>query len=89
MQFAGNGDIRGYAKKHNGIKEDLICKWFLQSNSGLYHLHEVLFTTHRDIKMDNVLLDQDWTAVRMITCIWKNFDYNIFFYLETFWFWFC
>lgn len=54
MEFAGNGDLSGYAKKHHGIKEELAAKWFFQASSGLGFLHESLRTTHRDIKLDNV-----------------------------------
>src|SRR5699024_8612530 len=62
MEFAGNGDISGYAKKHKGVKEDLACKWFYQASLGLAYLHEHLHTTHRDIKLDNMLLDDHWVA---------------------------
>lgn len=63
MQFASNGDISGYAKKNNGIKESLACKWFLQAASGLYYLHSKLYTTHRDIKSANLLLDDTLKAL--------------------------
>ena len=56
MEFAANGDISGYAKKHNGITEQLACKWFYQSASGLSYLHEVLKTAHRDIKLGLFML---------------------------------
>ena len=62
MEFAENGDISHYRKKHNGIDEKLACRWFWQSNLGLEHLHDTLYTSHRDIKLGNILLDSDWVA---------------------------
>lgn len=62
MEFAGNGDLSGYAKKHKGITEPLTCKWFFQASSGLSYLHEILKTSHRDIKLDNILLDSNFVA---------------------------
>jgi len=63
MDFAANGDISGYMKKHRGIKETkLACKWFLQASSGLHFLHTELGTAHRDNKPDNILLDNHWVA---------------------------
>lgn len=62
MEFAGNGDLSGYAKKHKGINEPLACKWFFQASSGLSYLHEILKTCHRDIKLDNILLDANYIA---------------------------
>lgn len=47
MEYAGNGDISGYAKKNKGIREELACQWFYQASSGLAYLHEQLYTTHR------------------------------------------
>lgn len=74
MEFAGNGDIAGYAKKHNGIKESLTCQWFWQATQGLAFLHINLSTAHRDIKLDNVLLDQEWVAKMTDFGFAKNFD---------------
>ena len=58
MEFAGNGDLAGYATKHNGFKEPLACKWFLQAASGLSFLHNNMKTAHRDIKL-GLLLGSD------------------------------
>lgn len=62
MEFAGNGDISGYVRKHDGVRLQLGCIWFLQISHGLTHLHEVLGTCHRDIKLDNMLLNDKFLA---------------------------
>lgn len=64
MELASNGDLAGYATKHNGFKEPLACKWFFQASSGLAYLHNSMKTSHRDIKLDNILLDANMVAVR-------------------------
>lgn len=56
MEFASNGDIAGYIRKHDGVSLQLGCIWFLQISNGLVHLHEQLHSCHRDIKLDNFLL---------------------------------
>ena len=62
MEFAGNGDIFSYARKNKGIREALACQWFYQVGSGLFFLHEKMLMAHRDIKLDNMLLDAKWVA---------------------------
>ena len=62
MEFAANGDITGFARKHNGITEKLACQWFLQVSNGLAYLHIQMATAHRDIKTDNMLLDAKYIA---------------------------
>ncbi|CAG2179546.1 unnamed protein product, partial [Oppiella nova] len=59
MEFAGNGDLSGYIKKHKAIPEQLACRWFTQTSEGLSYLHNGLFIAHRDIKLDNVLLNSE------------------------------
>ncbi|XP_017490681.1 PREDICTED: testis-specific serine/threonine-protein kinase 1-like [Rhagoletis zephyria] len=63
MELASNGDLAGYATKHNGFKEPLACKWFFQASSGLAYLHNSMKTSHRDIKLDNILLDANMVAL--------------------------
>lgn len=62
MEFAGNGDLSVYSRKHRGIREELAVGWFYQTTCGLAYLHEQLWTVHRDIKLDNILLDGSWVA---------------------------
>lgn len=62
MEFAGNGDLAGYLKKHNPMEDSLSCLWFLQTSRGLSFLHERMLSAHRDIKLDNMLLDGQYVA---------------------------
>ena len=62
MEFAENGDISGYVRKHDGVRLPLGCIWFLQISNGLIHLHDSLYTSHRDIKLDNFLLSSKYIA---------------------------
>ena len=58
MEFAANGDIMGYCKKClGGIPLKKAYHWFRQSCEGLYYLHNTLFIAHRDLKLENILLD--------------------------------
>lgn len=60
MEFAANGDISGYIRKNDGIKQTLAAHWFMQAAEGIHFLHETLLTSHRDIKLDNLLLDDNY-----------------------------
>lgn len=62
MEFAANGDIAAYVRKNEQIRDSLVCRWFSQVSAGLLFLHETLLSTHRDIKLDNMLLDANWIA---------------------------
>lgn len=62
MEFMGGGDIAGYVRKNNGVPNNLARIWFYQVASGLLHLHEQLFMCHRDIKLDNMLLNESRIA---------------------------
>jgi serine/threonine protein kinase len=57
MEFASNGDIAGYLQKNGALKESLACYWFAQITDALKFTHEELHMAHRDIKIDNILLN--------------------------------
>lgn len=61
MEFAPNGDLNGYMKK-NSVSPKQAATWFVQSCRGLFYLHDVLGTAHRDLKLDNILLDSKYSA---------------------------
>ena len=57
MEFAGGGDLSGYVKKHKILKEELACVWFTQTSEAVHYLHTEARMAHRDIKLDNILLN--------------------------------
>ena len=59
MEFAGGGDLAGYVKKNKSIKEDLGCYWFNQTSQAVDYLHMDRRMAHRDIKLDNILLNEE------------------------------
>ncbi|XP_054167582.1 testis-specific serine/threonine-protein kinase 4-like [Oppia nitens] len=62
MEFAGNGDLMQYMKKYGKIGQTKACYWFNQVANGLTYLHEELYIAHRDIKLDNILLNSEMSA---------------------------
>jgi hypothetical protein len=58
MEYASNGDMLHYLKNKKKLVESEARKFFRQLVYGLAHIHcrNVL---HRDIKLDNILLDED------------------------------
>ena len=59
MEFAPNGDLAAYLKKNGTLAETHACLWFTQSIQALKYVHEEVFMAHRDIKVDNILLDEN------------------------------
>ena len=57
MEFANGGDITGYLNKNGPIPEALTCFWFGHVTNALRFIHEDLRFAHRDIKIDNILLN--------------------------------
>jgi len=62
MDFAPNGDLSGHLKKNGPMKERLAQFWFGQVVRALAYVHATLRMAHRDIKVDNVLLDAEYNA---------------------------
>jgi 5'-AMP-activated protein kinase catalytic alpha subunit len=62
MEFASNGDIAGYLQKNGALNESLACYWFAQITDALKFIHEELHLAHRDIKIDNILLNDQKIA---------------------------
>ncbi|KAH7644184.1 hypothetical protein HUG17_6546 [Dermatophagoides farinae] len=62
MEFAGNGDLTSYVKKNKCLKEPLACLWFTQVSEAVNYLHTEIHMAHRDIKLDNILLDKNFNC---------------------------
>ncbi|KAF7490002.1 Testis-specific serine/threonine-protein kinase 2 [Sarcoptes scabiei] len=60
MEFASNGDLGKFMKKNGVLKEERARIWFTQTTSAINYLHEEMFTAHRDVKIENILLNRDW-----------------------------
>lgn len=58
MELCQGGDLLSYVRKRRRLKEDNAKYLFKQIISGLHYIHERKFVVHRDIKLDNVLIDQ-------------------------------
>ena len=55
MELCAGGDLLNYVRK---LKEDNAKYLFKQMVSGLHYIHSKKFVVHRDIKLDNILIDQ-------------------------------
>lgn len=59
MEFASNGTISDFLKKNGALTESHACVWFTQSTDTFRFVHGQLKIAHRDIKIDNILLDEN------------------------------
>ncbi len=58
MEYASGGDLLKYVKCKTYIQEEEAMYIFYQIAAGLRYIHRQGFI-HRDIKLDNILLDSD------------------------------
>ena len=58
IELCGGGDLLNYVRKRRSLKEDMAKFFFKQIIEGLQYMHEK-HIIHRDIKLDNILLDGD------------------------------
>lgn len=65
MEFAEDGDIRGYLKSRGPCPESLAAWWFEQVSSALHYMHDTVHMAHRDIKVDNILLTQKFKISKL------------------------
>lgn len=59
MDYANGGDLKQYLDKNGPLTETLACYWFTSVCRGLKHLHNNLRMAHRDIKIENILLQDN------------------------------
>jgi len=60
MELCAGGDLLSYVRKRRRLKEPFAKNIFKQIIDGLRYIHENL-VCHRDIKLDNILLDTKGT----------------------------
>ena len=58
MEVASNGTLFRYVMQKHGLTEPEAYKIFLQLFTVFYYIEHRHFLVHRDIKLDNILLDQ-------------------------------
>lgn len=59
MEFCPNGTLADVVKKNGPCKEDKAQFWFKQVGSALKFMHIDKGLCHRDIKVENILLDKN------------------------------
>ncbi|RWS24174.1 serine/threonine protein kinase-like protein 5 [Leptotrombidium deliense] len=57
MEFAPNGTIADHLQKNGPMDEKSTLEWFYQSGDALHFMHSELGIAHRDMKVENILLD--------------------------------
>ena len=57
MELCSGGDLFSYIKKRRRLKEPVAKYFFRQIVEGLAYIHNARLVVHRDIKLENILLD--------------------------------
>ena len=57
MELCQAGDLLSYVRKRRKLKEENAKYLFKMIVNGLQYLHEKKSVVHRDIKLDNILID--------------------------------
>lgn len=58
MDYGAKGDLLRYIQKHHALNESLAQRMFRELSSAVAYCHELGFC-HRDLKCENVLLDEN------------------------------
>ena len=61
MELCAGGDLLSFVRRRKKLDEDVAKFIFLQAARGLAYCHRNL-VMHRDIKLENLLLDEDGTV---------------------------
>lgn len=59
MEYAEHGTLLHYVNQSGGLREPEANRIFKQLFASLLHVHLYYFLAHRDLKLENVLLDRD------------------------------
>lgn len=59
MELCAGGDLLTFVRKRRKLKEDMAKYFFKQIIEGLAYIHHSKLIVHRDIKLDNILLDSN------------------------------
>ena len=59
LEYASNGTLKHYVQSKKGLSEEECNRIFSQILSAIYHIHTHHFLVHRDIKLENILLDSN------------------------------
>lgn len=62
MEYCPNGTLADWVKKNGPCPETETKFWFKQCADALHHMHATLQICHRDIKVENILLDANNNA---------------------------
>ena len=56
-EYARNGNLASYLQRNGPMKEEIARKVFCELADAMFYLHNTLRIIHRDVKPDNVMLD--------------------------------
>ncbi|XP_054159126.1 testis-specific serine/threonine-protein kinase 4-like [Oppia nitens] len=65
MEFADNKDVGKYLESNGPIGENVTGKWFKQISNALNYIHNEMGFVHRDIKVDNILLFNNYDLAKL------------------------
>lgn len=60
MRLAERGSMLHFIQKYGFLSEKLMKIWFHQITNAINHLHNELNTAHRDLKLDNILISNNY-----------------------------
>ena len=75
MEYISGGDLFDYITKNKYLEENKACYYFRQLISAMEYLSS-LGIAHRDIKPENILLNEDYTQIKLIDFGLSNYAEN-------------
>ena len=75
MEYVPGGDLFDYISEKSFLPENQACYFFRQLISAMEYLSS-LGITHRDIKPENILLNEDYTQIKLIDFGLSNYAEN-------------